>query len=200
MYCPETEENLEIVKNWTKFHNNHRISFSDNAYDSDKNYHSHAKNVGTEYVKITFEQFKKYVMKKTIETPQEIEYKIKAKDAQSIIDIACDGWKSDLAAKWAKNIVLGEEVVIPEEFYKKMRKACTGPQNELFDKIFGDGNLKWDDLEYGQAIALDKSEISYDEKLLLKTYDGWVSLKDPVNTWDKEQKFKGTIVTPKFTY
>jgi hypothetical protein len=64
-------------------------------------------------------------------------FTITAELAQSIIDIACGTWKKQLAEKWANNIVLGNEIEISEEFYKEMRAACTPPQNELFDKIFG---------------------------------------------------------------
>lgn len=64
-------------------------------------------------------------------------FTINAKQAQSIIDIACSAWKKQLAEKWANNIVLNKETEISEEFYKEMRAACTAPQNELFDKIFG---------------------------------------------------------------
>ena len=70
-------------------------------------------------------------------------FTITAELAQSIIDIACGTWKKQLAEKWANNIVLGNEIEISEEFYKEMRAACTPPQNELFDKIFGkdDGSV-----------------------------------------------------------
>jgi hypothetical protein len=68
---------------------------------------------------------------------------ITAEQAQSIIDIACIKWKPQLAHKWANNIVLKTDIGISEEFYQEMRKACTGPQNDLFDQIFGkdDGSV-----------------------------------------------------------
>lgn len=62
---------------------------------------------------------------------------IKPEQAQSIIDIACSGWKNTLFDKWGKQIVLKQEIAVEEDFYQEMRKACTTPQNELFDKIFG---------------------------------------------------------------
>jgi len=68
---------------------------------------------------------------------------ITAKQAQSIINIACPAWKKDLAEGWSKQIVLGEDVQIADTFYKQMRSACTPPQNELFDKIFGAEELKY---------------------------------------------------------
>lgn len=62
---------------------------------------------------------------------------ITSEQAQSIIDIACATWKNTLFDKWGKAIVLKKEITIDESFYQEMRKACTAPQNELFDKIFG---------------------------------------------------------------
>lgn len=64
-------------------------------------------------------------------------FKLKPEQAQSIIDIACDKWKRDLSKNWATNIVLKEDIIIEESFYKTMRAECTRQQNELFDTIFG---------------------------------------------------------------
>jgi hypothetical protein len=58
-------------------------------------------------------------------------------NAQNILKIACNNWKETLAEKWAKDIVLNQNILIDEQFYKEMRNACTAPQNELFDEIFG---------------------------------------------------------------
>ena len=58
-------------------------------------------------------------------------------NAQKIISIACDNWKETLAKCWSKSIVLNQNILIDEQFYKEMRNACTTPQNELFDEIFG---------------------------------------------------------------
>lgn len=70
-------------------------------------------------------------------TPTDKKYIITSLQAQSIIDIACNGWKAKLADKWAKDIVLNKTIEVLDNFYKEMRKACTKPQHILFDKIFG---------------------------------------------------------------
>ena len=62
---------------------------------------------------------------------------ISAEDAQRIINVACPTWRDTLATRWAKQIVLKHDIEISEGFYKEMRKACTSPQNVLFDDIFG---------------------------------------------------------------
>jgi len=63
--------------------------------------------------------------------------KITAEQAQSIIDIACNRWKTKLAKLWGESMVLNKYVEIPEEFYQEMRKTCTLEQHKLFDEIFG---------------------------------------------------------------
>jgi superfamily I DNA/RNA helicase len=62
---------------------------------------------------------------------------LKPEDAQSIINIACKTWKVTLAEEWAQNIVMQRDITISEDFYKRMRSACTAEQNKLFDEIFG---------------------------------------------------------------
>jgi len=57
--------------------------------------------------------------------------------AQQIIDIACSEWKDTLFEKWGKDIILKRSIVISQEFYDQMRKACTASQHKLFDEIFG---------------------------------------------------------------
>jgi hypothetical protein len=58
-------------------------------------------------------------------------------NAQKIISVACNDWKEVLAKKWSKDIVLNQNILIDEQFYKEMRNACTTRQHELFDEIFG---------------------------------------------------------------
>jgi hypothetical protein len=58
-------------------------------------------------------------------------------NAQKIISIACNDWKEKLAECWSKDIVLNQNILIDEQFYKVMRDKCTPRQHELFDEIFG---------------------------------------------------------------
>lgn len=98
-------------------------------------------NVPPSYTEITFEQFKKYVLKQnnmsTINTYKRFPFYLDPRNAQRIIDIACSTWKPKLASMWAHNMVLGNSIEISEEFYKEMRNACTVEQHILFDSIFG---------------------------------------------------------------
>lgn len=65
------------------------------------------------------------------------DFTITHKQAQSIIDIACDKWTTILAQQWAEQIVKKQVIEIKREFYDRMRKECTDKQHLLFDGIFG---------------------------------------------------------------
>ena len=98
-------------------------------------------NLRKDYQEITFEQFKKYILKQdnmnTINIDKRFPFYLDPRNAQRIIDIACSTWKPKLASMWAHNMVLGNSIEISEEFYKEMRNACTVEQHILFDSIFG---------------------------------------------------------------
>ena len=140
-YIEVTEENLQELDTWRKSvakDLSHRLEvgwFVMSKHHRDESncfggYECHLIEYHPNHKKIDLETFRKITnMKKS--------FTITAEQAQSIIDIACDAWKKKLAEKWANNIVLGDEIEVSEEFYKEMRSACTAPQNELFDKIFG---------------------------------------------------------------
>jgi hypothetical protein len=144
-YCVITKENQEILENWRKSvcSENYKghlllIGFSvisshwlDDSYYFATTWTDSLTCRG--YQEITTEQFIKYVLKQK----EMKERKISPSNAQRVINIACPSWKEDLVNKWSKDIVLGNEINISEEFYQEMRKACTPSQNIVFDEIFG---------------------------------------------------------------
>jgi hypothetical protein len=115
-------------------------------------------NLRKDYQEITFEQFKKYILKQdnmsTINIDKRFPFYLQPVNAQKIIDIACSTWKPKLASMWAHNMVLGNSIEISEEFYKEMRNACSVEQHRLFDSIFG---KDVEDFPYkvGDWIAID---------------------------------------------
>jgi hypothetical protein len=115
-------------------------------------------NLRKDYQEITFEQFKKYILKQdnmnTTNTDKRFPFYLQPVNAQKIIDIACSTWKPKLASMWAHNMVLGNSIEISEEFYKEMRNACSVEQHRLFDSIFG---KDVEDFPYkvGNWIAID---------------------------------------------
>lgn len=137
----DTLEN-RIITGW--INKTYNVNYSDKC---DNDYYYYDGNHGDKkYTEITFEQFKKYVLKKsknmkketyTEEQASRFPFKLSPSDAARIINIACITWKQKLAAQWGKNMVLDDHIIITESRYKEMRNACDGPQNVLFDDIFG---------------------------------------------------------------
>lgn len=142
-YCkPTNKEDAFVLAKWFD-ENKERGPKSSNFYQSDleavirnglsNNKWGYCKN--KDHKEITFEQFKKYVLKNKNE--KRFPFELKPKDAQKIIDIACSTWKSKLARTWGEQIVQRNNIDIVEQEYNDMRKACTPEQNLLFDNIFG---------------------------------------------------------------
>ncbi|GAB3013642.1 hypothetical protein GCM10027051_16160 [Niabella terrae] len=90
------------------------------------------------YTKITFEQFKKYVLMEKQNKDRVITWS----QAQNIIAAACNSWKPRLIDMWCYDIALKKDIQISDSFYKKMRNACTPDQHMLFDEIFGREQLE----------------------------------------------------------
>jgi len=138
-------------------------------------------------------------MKNRILTPE---------DATRIINVACWSWKPILADKWAKNIVLDMNIEIDEEFYKEMRSACTNPQNDLFDTIFGKDKrlISTYDLEIGEAMMIVDPNSRWDSAIISRIWNEegkdafFVNMKDPKYTWTPNAKFNGIRVKLTITH
>jgi hypothetical protein len=102
--------------------------------DADQNQLLGSNNING-FPEITTDQFKQFFKQQQQEMKKT--RTITPKDAKRIITIACPKWEEILADKWGKAIVLDKQITIPEDDYKNMREACTQPQHELFDEIFG---------------------------------------------------------------
>ena len=74
---------------------------------------------------------------KTKGMSKEFPIEIDIEQAQSIIDIACQSWKKDLVSEWSYDMLVHKTIKVSQEFYIKMRNACTEEQHKLFDNIFG---------------------------------------------------------------
>ena len=112
------------------------------------------------------------IKKVSIKRNKRFPFTLHKRDAQQIIDIACDNWKKKLSNKWS-NILFEDYVLVDEIFYKEMRKACTNVQNVLFDNIFGK-----DTPEINFNILNDE------DVFIIKTDSGMYLFKgsDPFNT------------------
>lgn len=119
--------------------------------------------------------------------------KITAKQAQSIIDIACNEWKKILSNRWAKYIVLGNSVKISDYFYKDMRIACTKKQHALFDTIFKE-DIDFSILNDKDIFYLKSKVLGFEYEYLCK---GGNPFEETVKGFDlkKEERFKNVCST-----
>jgi hypothetical protein len=157
--------------------------FEDNNGNENGFYNTESRNQEC-FVKATQEEiikeFGNNKIKNRILTPQ---------DATRIINIACSIWKKTLAEKWGTDIVLGKNIDISEEFYTKMRNACTTDQNEIFDEIFGidESLVGVQNLEIGEALIIIKGNGVCKGTVILRTYDEFVDIYNPKSTWGKDK-------------
>jgi hypothetical protein len=91
--------------------------------------------------------------------------------AQRIIDIACDSWKSRLADIWGKAIALKSPVInVQSEFIKEMKQAANAEQFRLLDEIFGKEESKY---KVGDWVIVKNYHPKYDGMALkIKEFKG----------------------------
>jgi len=175
--------------------------FEDNNGNENGFYNTESRNQEC-FVKATQEEIikefgnnkiKDIKMKNRILTPE---------DATRIINVACWSWKPILADKWAKNIVLDMNIEIDEEFYKEMRSACTTPQNDLFDTIFGKDEqlISTSDLEIGEAMIVVEPNGRWDKTIIARIWNEegkdaiYVNMNNTSCTWTPSPNFNGKRV------
>lgn len=214
------EDNSKVVNKWfNKNSQNDCRSYNCNSYTCYMHYpvynkYYHALDyIQSGYEEITFEQFKKHVLKEKFNNQSKKEMTTRTithTQAQEIIDIACSTWKEKLFTLWGKKIVLRQEVEIIEVFYQEMRNACTTEQHILFDKIFGEDLLykKGDWVYVGvessiwhSAIQLTKDVNFSTNKVFAKTRngnEGWLSIY-VLQRLATEEEIKAVQFPPKGT-
>jgi len=136
-----TKDNHKIINQWCNSNEKliDRNTFTDDTYFIDYDGIGVPKMVfAPSYPLITFEDFKKYVLKQEIEPIiQKKERKLSIQNYRRIHKIACPEWKVRLQNKYGKNFAISDEIIVSYDDYKQMRIACTEPQHKLFDEIFG---------------------------------------------------------------
>lgn len=107
--------------------------------------------------------------------------RITPEEAQSIIDIACKQWEDELAIKWGADIVKRRPILISDDYYRRMRAACTSEQHLLFDKIFG---KSWSNLKPGDYVLVD----AHSERVIPRAAATGVKTKEGIVLQVVEQK------------
>ena len=134
-----TQNELRTVLNTAKADSGKDYSANSKYYWTHTDYYWYnGNNVKTS--KVPTQSVKDFLKQININMKKEVTrfpFLLNCKDAQKIINIACDAWKDKLATKWSIAIVLTNNITITELDYKTMRDACNHDQNVLFDEIFG---------------------------------------------------------------
>ena len=117
------------------------------------------------------EEYHKHMTKK-----ERFPFELDLEGARKIINCACEDWKAKLSIAWAKPVLLGNNILILESFYREMRKACNDEQHKVLDEVFGkDEKSVYDkigefiDIETGSS--LDSGVISEIQNRILETFD-----------------------------
>lgn len=129
-----TEENREIIRKW---YNNNRRGYSIGAFygmrDGVKSTYG-VRGLPENSFVITFDQFKKYVLKENQEQTKMKTQSIKREHLKEIYDVACTEWKTKLANK-AKEEPFND-LIFSEEEIKEMFKAAKTDQKPILEKYF----------------------------------------------------------------
>jgi hypothetical protein len=195
------KQRLPSIKNAGAFEDNlgEPNGFNTN-FSTNGNYETFIKATKEEIIATFENKIQDIKMKNRILTPL---------NAARIINIACSAWKKILAEKWAVDMILDKNIEISDEFYKEMRKACTAPQNELFDDIFGSDEQFIDvsELVIGESMKIYDANgaTKFEGIIVMRIWaeDGefkYVDVNNPRNTWCISPKFKGKKVKLTITH
>jgi hypothetical protein len=195
------KQRLPSIKNAGAFEDNlgEPNGFNTN-FSTNGNYETFIKATKEEIIATFENKIQDIKMKNRILTPS---------NAARIINIACSAWKKILAEKWAVDMILDKNIEISDEFYKEMRKACTAPQNELFDDIFGSDEQFIDvsELVIGESMKIYDANgaTKFEGIIVMRIWaeDGefkYVDVNNPRNTWSISPKFKGKKVKLTITH
>jgi hypothetical protein len=111
-------------------------------------------------------------------------------------ELACDGWKETLTKKFAIELLKSDTIVVEDSFVQQLRNAAvSNTQIKFLDSLFVDPNLiQPKDLEIGEAMRIKEISSHYYDAVILRTFDGFVDINNPRNTWSNIPSFRGVRV------
>lgn len=111
-------------------------------------------------------------------------------------ELACGDWQELLAKKFAMELLKSDTIVVEDSFAQRLRNAAiSSTQIEFLDSLFVDPNLvQPKDLEIGEAMRIKEISSHYYDAVILRTFDGFVDVKNPRNTWSNIPTFRGVRV------
>jgi len=111
-------------------------------------------------------------------------------------ELACSVWQERLTKKFAVKLIESDTIVVDDDFVQLLRgSASNDTQREFLNKLFVDPNLiQPKDLKIGEAMRVKDTSSGYNGAVVLRTYDEFVDIYNPRNTWSGAPLFKGVRV------
>ena len=185
--CPRVEENLKLIKAYFNSFSHHTVTYEDNAYTSDGKYYTNLKCCPKEYTEITFEQFKKYVLKEEKEEAPEKVRKFKLGDT---IYLVKDRGRNAPKGSSAKVVGYDDKHVHVEWIDTKGKEQNNG---KYYKKDFSLENPMKEEFKIGEWIATtNKSHVSYGKIVQVKNIDGGHIHISPGGWWERKDVRKAT--------
>ena len=132
-----------------------------------------------------------------MKTPQTITRKQLKELYESPIELVCKAWKSKIKEFLVTQDPFSDTFEVPESLIKEAYEAVLGNsvQITLFTKYFKKpfNRLDSSEVQIGQIFKADNDKFFKSYGLLLRTYDGFVSLLNPEYTFDKNVNEFGVV-------
>jgi hypothetical protein len=146
-----TNENIDILGNWRDdgpLHHGHIGWYLHTPMNNKNGYNQERKE--NDYTEITFEQFKKYVLKQnTMKNTT-----VKKAELEQIHNVACSTWKSKITELTLRN-PFGELVELTQTEVDEMFAAATESQLPVLYKIFGEREkIDFDKIKMGSKVMI----------------------------------------------
>ena len=105
--------------------------------------------------------------------------------------MACSTWQKTLTNKFSIALIKSDTIEVKDEFVQELRGAASNEsQREFLDKLFPNPNLvQCKDLKIGEAMKIMDGGSDHNGRIILKTYDEFVDIHNPRNTWSGPPSF-----------
>lgn len=109
--------------------------------------------------------------------------------------LACSEWREKLVDKYSKLFIFSDEIYVEIDFIENELKPAASRYNqkefinELLMKKISKEVIYSTDLGVGEYGKIIEENSSYQNHIILRTYDGFVSITSPNLTWNEGAKF-----------
>lgn len=146
----------------------------------------------TDYVPVSKEEYE--ASKKTITKPKKIQtmsttQTITKANLKQIRDIACRDWREKIDAAVKASDPYSSTIEVSDSDIRAGYEACDSIQKAIMEKYFKiEKEFNSSMMDIGQIMETSSGD------LILRTYNGIVSLKDPSSTWTPISTIRGKLI------